>query len=311
MKKEFNHKISQYMLKIWSFIKIAFFLFLCLTVNPHLSLSADIIIGDKFVYTIQKGDNLSLISARLGASFEKILKDNNLDSKKNLKIGQQILVDTRKIVPLKIDDGIIVNIPDKTLYYFENGSIKMSFPVGLGMPSWRGKTTWRTPLGKFRITGKRQNPVWRVPPSISKKMAIEGKHVEGIVLPGPDNPLGKYALDTTIPSIVIHETIWPTSIYQFRSHGCIRVHPDNMENFFKMVRTNTQGELIYKPIKIAAIDNKRIFLEVHKDIYGYSKDLLGIAKQLIEEKGLNKLVDWEKVERVVNEKAGVPEDISL
>jgi L,D-transpeptidase ErfK/SrfK len=179
------------------------------------------------------------------------------------------------------------------------------------MPSWRGKTTWRTPLGKFKITGKRQDPVWRVPPSIAKKMAIEGKSVEEVVPPGPDNPLGRYAIDTTIPSIVIHETIWPTSIYQFRSHGCVRVHPDNMEWFFKMIKVNTSGELIYNPVKVAVMGNNKIFLEVHKDIYGYSKNLFENAKQLIEVRGLVSLVNWDKVEIAVREKAGIPEDIAL
>lgn len=292
-------------------LKITLFLSLCHLAYPHLISATDIIVGDRLVYTVQKGDNLSLISARLGVSLERIVKDNNIDPKRNLKIGQKIFADTRKIVPQKIDDGIIVNIPDRMLYFFENGNIKDSFPVGLGMPSWRGKTTWRTPLGKFRITAKRQDPTWRVPPSISQKMRIEGKYVEDIVPPGPDNPLGRYALDTTIPSIVIHETIWPTSIYNFRSHGCIRVHPEKMESFFKMVKINTSGELIYTPVKIAVTGNKRILLEVHKDIYGYTKNLQANAKQLIDSKGLTGLVDWEKVGKVVHEQAGIPEDITL
>ncbi len=300
------------MLKAWFFIpKIAFFLFLSDLIYPRLSLTADIIVGEKFIYTVKKDDSLSLIAAKLGVSLERIIEDNNIDPKKHLKIAQKIIVDTRKIVPLKIDDGIIINIPDKTLYHFENGGIKAAFPVGLGLPSWRGKTTWRTPLGKFKITNKRENPEWRVPISIAQKMRLEGKHVEPIVPPGPDNPLGRYALDTTIPSIVIHETIWHTSIYQFRSHGCVRVHPDNMESFFKTVKINTVGEFIYNPVKIAVIGNKKIFLEVHKDIYGYSKNLHEKAKQIIEQRGVGAYVNWDKVENAVRQQAGIPVDITL
>lgn len=297
--------------KLYFIFHIVIFCLLSIVLYSNPSLAIDVIVGDRFVYIVKKGDNLSLVSAKLGTSLEKIIKDNNIDPKKNLQIGQKILVDTRKIVPLMIHDGIIVNIPDRTLYYIEKGTIKASFPVGLGMPSWRGKITWRTPLGKFKIVGKRQDPFWRVPPSIAKKMALEGKHVEEVVPPGPDNPLGKYALDTNIPSIVIHETIWPTSIYQFRSHGCIRVHPDNMEGFFKMIKVNTSGELIYEPVKIAVVGNKRVLLEVHKDIYGLSKDLFEKARQLIEARGLAGAVNWEKVEMVVRERLGVPEDVTL
>ncbi|HBR22391.1 MAG TPA: hypothetical protein DD713_07505 [Nitrospiraceae bacterium] len=110
---------------------------------------------------------------------------------------------------------------------------------------------------------------------------------------------------------MIHETIWPTSVYQFRSHGCIRALPENMEKFFKEVEINTVGELIYNPVKVAASDKGRIFLEVHKDIYGKFRDLKTEAKRLIEEKGVAEKVDWQKVETLLKEKSGIAEDITL
>lgn len=285
------------------------FLLFALLLFPSISI-ADMIIGGESVYHVVKGDNLELISAKLGIDKKIIIRDNKIDTKKFLKIGQEIKVNTRKIVPKIIDSGIIVNIPDRMLYFFKDGNLKQVFPVGLGMPSWRGITRWRTPEGKFIVTGKRKNPTWHVPESIQWKMEMEGKPVKTVVPPGHDNPLGRYAIDTSIPRVVIHETIWPTSVYQFRSHGCIRVLPENMENFFKEVEINTQGEIIYKPVKVAVSDEGKIFLEVHRDIYGKIKDPKAETKKLIEQKNVLDKIDWQKVEIVLTEKLGIAEDIT-
>ncbi len=287
-----------------------FFLLFLLIMMPDIS-AADMIIGGEVVYHVVKGDNLELISAKLGVDKKNIIRDNNIDVKKILRTGQELRVNTRKIVPKIVDNSITINIPDKMLYFFKNGSLYTAFPVGLGMPSWRGMTRWRTPTGHFRIIGKRKNPTWHVPESMQWKMELEGKPVKTVVPPGPDNPLGRYAIDTSIPGVVIHETIWPTSVYQFRSHGCIRVLPEDMEKLFKEVEINTDGELIYNPAKVAVSDDGRVFLEVHKDIYGRVKDLGDEAKRLIDKKGVADKIDWQKVDAIIKEKSGIAEDITL
>ena len=54
--------------------------------------------------------------------------------------------------------------------------------------------------------------------------------------PGPDNPLGKHWLGLSIHGYGIHGTIAPSSIYQFRTHGCIRLHPDDIAELFLTCR---------------------------------------------------------------------------
>ena len=233
------------------------------------------------------------------------MKENGIDINRHLKIGQEIRANTRKIVPKTVDNGIIINIPDRMLYFFRDGKLVSTFPVGLG------KATWQTPTGNFRITGKKKNPTWFVPESIQEEMSMRGDPVKDIVPPGPDNPLGRYALKTTMPSVLIHETIWPTSVYQFRSHGCIRVIPQNMEKFFGEVDINTPGEIIYNVFKIAESEDRKIFLEVQRDIYGRVNDLKSAVISEIERKGISERVDWKKVERVLTEKSGIAEDITL
>ena len=70
---------------------------------------------------------------------------------------------------------------------------------------------------------------WIVPESIQEEMRREGKDVLTRVPPGPDNPLGRHWIGLSIGGIGIHGTIAPSSVYHFRSHGCIRLHPDDVE----------------------------------------------------------------------------------
>jgi hypothetical protein len=236
---------------------------------------------------------------------------NGLSSKPSLKPGQELSYNNRKIIPKTLDYGIVINIPDKTLYYFKNGKLQRVLSVALGVPVKNKKYNWKTPTGRFKIVEKIKNPKWTVPPSIQDEMAEKGEVVITEVLPGPKNPLGKYAMRTSLPGILIHSTTSPGSIYSFASHGCIRVYPTEMESFFKEVAVRTPGEIIYKPVKLAVTEDGRIFLEIHKDIYGMVKNLKIEAKKLIEKENLSDRVDWDKVNSVIKKKDGVAEDITL
>ncbi|NTW81178.1 MAG: L,D-transpeptidase family protein [Geobacteraceae bacterium] len=269
------------------------------------------IVGTKGVYTVVKADTVRLVAAKLGVSSQHIRSMNGLDAKAALKVGQKLAYNNRKIVPQQIRDGIIVNIPDRTLYYFQQGVLVTSLPVAVGSPTKNEKYVWQTPVGKFKITAKMKDPTWTVPPSIQTEMEEQGKEIFDSVPPGPENPLGKYAIRTSIPGILLHSTTKPSSIYSFSSHGCIRLSPTQMESFFPKVKVNTRGEIIYKPVKLAVTEDGRIFLEVHHDAYKKSTNLVAEARQMVEKQKLTELIDWEKFKSVVNLKNGVAEDITL
>lgn len=270
-----------------------------------------LIIGSEGVYSVKKGDTIELVGAKTGVNWWKIAKDNNMDLKKRLNGGQELKLNSRRIIPMSVENGIIINIPDRTLYYFKNGRLARTFPVGLGLLTSKTDVSWKTPVGKFKVLTKEKNPTWYVPPSIQEEMEMEGKEVITKVPPGPDNPLGRYAIKTSIPGIMIHETIKHSSVNQFRSHGCIRVLPENMEKFFDEVETNTPGELIYMPVKAAVSDNGRVYLEVHRDYYSRIKNLREEAKLQIEKAGASGKVNWQKIDKILKERSGIAEDITL
>lgn len=281
-----------------------------LFLSATTAFAGDMIIGGETTYEVQKKDNLYLIGARHGIFWKAIAADNNLDPKQPLAKGTILKLNNRKIVPRVIDEGIIINIPDRTLYLFKAGSLT-HFPVALGTPRVDDLSDSRTPTGKFSIVAKRKNPTWHVPESIQIEYFEKGKEVDEVVPPGPKNPLGRYALQTSIPAVLIHETIWPGSIYRYTSHGCIRMLPEHMEQLFPRVEKGLQGEIIYEPVKLATTEGGRIYLEVRTDIYRKRKSVKTDVVKLIELRGLSDKVDWEKVTRVIQDEKGIAEDIAL
>ncbi|HOE18266.1 MAG TPA: L,D-transpeptidase family protein [Syntrophorhabdaceae bacterium] len=286
--------------------KILIFLALLLTAFPFRGLCTHTIIGGETTYVVNKGDSFELIGAQFGVHWKNIPKWNGLDANFYPVAGTTLRLNTRKIVPRSLKDGIVINIPDRTLYFFKGGSLK-AFPVGVG----RGMEDRQTATGRFRITKKRANPTWYVPKSIQVEAMLQGKPVEEVVPPGPDNPLGRFALVTSIPGILIHETIWPKSVYRYRSHGCIRVLPEHMEQLYRLVDVDTEGEIIYEPVKLAVAPDGRIYLEVRSDVYKRITSLREHTRKLIEEQGLSERVDWKRVEAMVRTESGVPEVISI
>lgn len=274
-------------------------------------ITSEKLVGRSSTYTVVSGDTLRLVAAKLGVSRQHLVALNSLDAKAFLKIGQKLRYNNRKIVPQRMKDGIVVNIPDRTLYLFRKGRLAVSIPVALGVAVKNDKYDWKTPTGKFKITAKAKDPTWYVPPSIQSEMEEQGKEVITSIPPGPANPLGKFAFKTSIPGILIHSTTKPWSIYSYASHGCIRVYPDRMEELFKEVSVNTPGEIIYRPVKLAVTEQGRVFLEVHQDVYGKSSGLAREARLQIERQNLGERVDWKKVDAVLRQKAGIAEDVTL
>src|SRR3990172_1484507 len=129
---------------------------------PSLAFAA-VITGGETVYRVTKGDSLLVISAKLGVDTATIVRENKLDPSRRLQPGQELRLNTRKIAPKVVDNGIIVDIPGRMLYYFKAGKLEMFFPVGLRMPKWREITRGGTPAGGFLITGKEEKSRWDVP----------------------------------------------------------------------------------------------------------------------------------------------------
>lgn len=273
-------------------------------------LSRGSLITAETVHTVARGETLPAIARRYGIALDVIARKNRVSATAPLKEGMRLRVQVRRIAPKVMSDGIVVNIPERTLYYFRKGSLTLTAPVSLGKPKNVTGEGWETPTGEFTILGRVKDPVWTIPRSIREEMALQGKSPQDQVPPGPANPLGKYALKTSIPRILIHGTNARNSIYRFSSHGCIRVPSEEMEKLYLMVPLRTPGEIVYSPVKVAATTDGRVFIEVHADAYGKVGDLEKDAQRIVSSYHLDASVDWEKVRKVLRRKSGIAEEVT-
>ena len=270
-------------------------------------------IGNRGYYTVKKSEALKRVGARLGVDWRRLAKINNLDPKSPLKPGQVIAYDNRKIVPSALRDGIVVNIADRTLYLLKNGEVRTAYPVAVGKPpNPDDDEDWSTPTGRFTITTKTKDPIWRVPQSIQDEMEQHGKQPVKEVPAGKNNPLGKYAMKTSLSGIVIHSTNSPSSINSYASHGCIRVMPEHMEKLFPAVDPHTSGIIVYQPVKLAVSPDGRVFLEINRDVYDRFKgNLESEVRKLVLRRKVEEKVDWNKISALLKKKSGIPEDITI
>ncbi len=269
-------------------------------------------IGNRGYYTVKRGDSLKRVGARLGVDWRHLAKSNGLVSNVQLQPGQIIAYDNRKIVPTALRDGLVINIADRTLYLLKNGAVEYSYPVAVGKPPHPDDDEdWTTPTGRFIITTKAKDPIWRVPQSIQDEMEQHGREPIKEVAAGKGNPLGKYAMKTSLSGILIHSTNSPSSVYSYASHGCIRVMPEHMEKLFPVVQPRTSGIIVYQPVKLAVSLEGRVFLEVNGDVYGrFSGNLESEVRKLVSRRKVETKVDWTKVARVLKKKSGIPEEIT-
>jgi L,D-transpeptidase ErfK/SrfK len=243
------------------------------------------------------------VAARFGVELAILAANNGLPKSSLLREGQLLRIDNRHVVPRSGTDGILINIPQRMLFYLSDNKLVGAYPLGLGRPDWP------TPTGRFTVVSKEQDPIWDVPKSIQEEMRREGKEVQTQVPSCPQNPLGKHWIATSIPAYGIHGTNAPTSIYQFRTHGCIRLHPDDIANLFERVRPGTPGLIIYQPLLLARIDD-RLFLEVHRDVYKKETDPLKTLLEIASANNLESLLDWQKAKAVIERQEGLARDVT-
>ena len=259
--------------------------------------------GGDSEYAVRPGDSLIAIGARFGVAAKVLAQQNAIPFEAIIRPGQRLRIDNPHIVPAALDDGLLINIPQRMLFEFDAGKLVAAYPVGLGKPSWP------TPQGEFEIVARVKNKTWKVPASIQEEMRNEGKAVLEEVPPGPDNPLGAHWLGLSMWGYGIHGTIAPASVFHFQSHGCIRLHPDDIAELFERVKVGSTGRLVYQPVLLAATGDGRILLEVHRDIYNQGSDPAQAVRDLAEAHGLSRDIDWSRADAAIAAQEGLAREV--
>ena len=261
--------------------------------------------GELRTVEVRPGDTLVGIASRVGVPWTTLARENGIQDPDRIYPGQELRVDTRRVVPALADDGWVINVPEATLYVFEDGRVTARYPVGLGRPAWP------TPLGSFRILFREENPTWEVPPSIQEEMRRENRVVRQKVPPGPDNPLGRYWIQLSVWGYGVHGTPFPTSVGQFLSHGCSRARDGDIDELFGLATRGTRVEIAYLPVKLAVTPEGEVWAEAHPDVYGLGFPTEKEVWQALQEAGVTDRVDREALRTVLRQKDGVARRVGL
>jgi L,D-transpeptidase ErfK/SrfK len=273
------------------------------------------LIGETQVLFSHYEDTFSAIGRQYNLGYEELRQANPGVDQWLPGEATPVYLPTQTILPDAPRDGIVINVPAMRLFYFateksaDDPAVKVAsvttHPIGIGAEGWA------TPIGEATVTGKARDPVWYVPASVRKEHADRGDPLPRIVQPGPDNPLGKFAMALSLPGYLIHGTNKPAGVGMRSSHGCVRLYPEDVEALFGRVARGTHVRFVNQPV-LAGWSGGVLYLEVHPALAEESRDLVAEAEHALAA-ALKRAgdvvpvaIDAALVQQIVAERRGIP-----
>ncbi len=164
---------------------------------------------------------------------------------------QRIVLPTMHIIPDAPRKGVVINTAELRLYYFSPEDGPLTFPLGVG------RDGFLTPTGSTKIVRKKENPNWYLTPSEIR----DHPELPKVIPPGPDNPLGEFAMYLGWPSYLIHGTNSPWGIGRRASRGCIRMYPEDIAWLYERLPIGTEVTVVDQPVKLGWKDDE-LYIEV-------------------------------------------------
>ncbi|MGE0114201.1 MAG: L,D-transpeptidase family protein [Steroidobacteraceae bacterium] len=276
----------------------------------------DTLIGQVLYVTTRDEDTLFALGRQYGVGYEEMVAANPGVDPWVPGAGRRILIPTQYLLPDAPRVGIVVNVSEHRIYYYPKAkpgeaSVVYTFPVSIG------KMDWKTPLGQTFIADKRMNPTWYPPASVRKEHAARGDYLPAAIPPGKDNPLGEFAMRLGIRggSYLIHGTNKPIAVGMDVTHGCIRMFPEDIENFFKQVPIGTPVLIMDQPYKMGWSEG-HLYMEVHKPLElgeaQWDRDPTDLTRMFVGATRQHPArMDWQDAEQVFRSNLGVPSAVKL
>jgi L,D-transpeptidase ErfK/SrfK len=206
----------------------------------------DQVVGELQVTYVQGEDTLSDIARRFNLGYEEIVRANPGVDPWLPGVGREIVLPTQFVLPDAPREGLVINLAQLRAFYFPKAKegeprTVITHPIGIG------KVGWSTPVGSTKVVSKMKNPTWYPPASVRKEHREAGDPLPAKVPPGPDNPLGAYAMRLGWPSYLIHGTNKPYGVGLRSSHGCIRFYPEDIAELFDRIPVGTKVTVVNQP----------------------------------------------------------------
>ena len=277
------------------------------------------VVGVVQVVTATRDDTLTDIARRFNVGYEEIVRANPKVDPWLPGEGREIVVPSQFILPDAPRTGLVINIAAMRIFYYPPVR-RGERPVVLTHPIGIGKVGWRTPEGVTKIVRRQQDPTWRVPVSVRKEHHDNGEDLDPVIGPGPDNPLGKYAFYLRWPSYLIHGTNKPAGVGLRSSHGCIRLYPEDIAQFFAMVPVGTQVRVVNQPFVFGWHDGQ-LYMQPFDVLEDDTRDWAKAPRRLLSKslaatlqqqlKARQARVDWTLVSALARTPRGVPVPITV
>lgn len=264
------------------------------------------VVGAISTITARHEDTLVDIARRHGLGYEDIVRANPDLNPWLPGEGAEVVLPTRFILPPGPREGVVLNLAEYRLYYYPkpkegDRAYVMTYPISIG------RMDWETPLGMTEIISKVVDPAWYPPKSVREEHAADGDPLPAIVPPGPENPLGRFAMRLSMPGYLIHSTNRPAGVGMRVSHGCIRMFPEDIEFLFDKVGVSTKVRIINEPLKFGWSGDELV-MESHPLLEESDKDpLTSVTELFISATGERSgKLDWHLAEEVVDRSDGIP-----
>lgn len=268
--------------------------------------SASQVIGEMTEHTVAMGDTMVEIARTYGVGFIELRAANSEMDPWSLIENDKLVVPTAHIVPYALDTGITINLGDFRLYYVSQEGKMYSWPIGIG------RAGYETPTGFSKVVEKRGRPVWHP----TKKQREVDPDLPFEVPPGPDNPLGDYAIRIGWEGYAIHGTNKPDGVGRRVSGGCVRMYPEHIVELFDLVKIDEDVFITDQEIKFGWRKDV-LYMEAHPSASRADQveetgkfapyepqDVLALA---LEAAGLQlNRVNWHAIDRALSERKGTP-----
>ncbi|WP_428774169.1 L,D-transpeptidase family protein [Vibrio sp.] len=221
------------------------------------------IVGRTQYHSIKQGETLAEIAKQYDVGFLSLMAANKGVDPFLPQEDFVLTIPTQIILPPVDYQGVVINLAELRLYYFEPNSNKVHiFPVGIG------RIGRDTPEMVTSISQKRPAPTWTPPASIRREYLAKGIELPAVVPAGPENPLGDYALRLAYGSgeYLIHGTNKDFGIGLRVSSGCIRMEPKDIEWLFGQVNVGLKVRVINEPVKVSLEPDRSVFVEAHEPL---------------------------------------------
>ena len=282
------------------------------TVFPLPPADVDVI-GEIQIIEAREDDTLLDIGRRYGVGFEAMRMANPGIDLWMPGEGTEIVIPSRFILPPGPRRGLVVNLPEMRIYYYpearrDGQRVVETYAVSIG------RMDWNTPLGTHKVTNRIEDPAWYPPASVRARHEAEGRTLPRRVDPGPDNPLGRYAIGLNVPGYFIHSTNRPYGIGMRATHGCIRMYPEDIESLVYRLPIGTEVRIINQPYKAGWFADDVLvqafpLLEEHEgsEAGTYAAAVRAVAERLEERPAR---IDYERLKAVVNTADGLPRSVT-